>query len=61
MIAAGAGIAARKGGSANAFVKAALAECGGGDKYEDLDDFIVCQPERNYSSLFSSDFRFALR
>ena len=59
-----AGTAGHRGRSSNAFVKAALAEGGGRDRDEDLDDlddFIVCQAERDYSTLFSSDFRFAMQ
>ena len=44
-------------------MQAALAEAGVAeqDAYNDLDDFIVCQPERNYRALFTSDFRFSGR
>ncbi|KAK9807364.1 hypothetical protein WJX73_007020 [Symbiochloris irregularis] len=48
--------------SKNAYVRAALAEgrCPGyKDDGADLDDFIVCQGDRDYQELFQRDFKFA--
>lgn len=48
--------------SRNAYVRAALAEgrCPGyKDDGADLDDFIVCQGDRDYHELFQRDFKFA--
>ena len=57
--------------SANPFIQAAIAEArqsytdncsdldkDGGD-YSDLEDFIVCKPDRSYTSLFSKHYNYS--
>ncbi|DBA84407.1 TPA: hypothetical protein ACH3X1_006045 [Trebouxia sp. C0004] len=57
--------------SANPFIQAAMAEArqsgtnscqdleGDGGSYSDLEDFIVCKPDRNYTSLFSKHYKYS--
>ncbi len=57
--------------SANPFIQAAMAEArqscanscqdleGDGGSYSDLEDFIVCKPDRSYTSLFSKHYKYS--
>ena len=34
---------------------------GDGGSYSDLEDFIVCKPERSYKSLFAQHYKYSAR
>lgn len=64
---------ANKNSAINPYIQAALAEARytctdlsgdlGGDwgSYSDLEDFIVCKPDRSYKSLFAEHYKYSAR